>query len=374
MIRLAKSCLSEAEKAAVLGVLDREYLGMGAEVQSFEQALAAYLNRQAVCVSTGTGALHLALQAIGCKPHHEVLVQSLTFVASFQAIAATGATPVSCDILPETLTIDLADAEKRLTERTIAIMPVHYSGGVGNLDEVYAFAARHKLRVVEDASHAFGTIYQGRPVGSFGDIACFSFDGIKNITSGEGGAIISADADVLRRVQDARLLGVENDTVMRYAGARSWKFDVHEQGWRYHMSNIMAAIGIEQLKRFPELSRIRQERARHYQKRLAECGALRLLAIDYTTVVPHIFPVRLLLHEPPRHSRETLQAKLNEAGIQTGFHYLPNHTLSLFRTDYCLPTTEMIFPQLLTLPLHPDLTTEQVDFICDTLLRELRTS
>jgi dTDP-4-amino-4,6-dideoxygalactose transaminase len=224
LIRLSKSCLGEAEKLAVMGVLERDFLGMGSEVQQFEQALTEFFGRPAVCVVNGTAALQLALEGCDVGEGDEVLVQSLTYVASFQAISATGAKPVACDIDPVTLTLDWRDAEKRLRSKTKALMPVHYSGGVGALDEIYAFAHKHGLRVFEDAAHAFGTVYKGKRVGGFGDISCFSFDGIKSITSGEGGCIVTDDPDLLTRVKDSRLLGVEKDTEKRYTSRRSWKF------------------------------------------------------------------------------------------------------------------------------------------------------
>lgn len=362
VIRLSKSCLSVAEKKAVMAVLDKEFLGMGAEVRQFEEALTEFFGRPAVCVVNGTAAVHLAVQACGIGQGDEVLVPSLTYVASFQAISATGAKPVACDIDPETLILDWKDAEKRLTSKTKAIMPVHYSGGAGDLDGIYGFAEKHGLRVIEDAAHAFGTTHDGKKIGGFGDIACFSFDGIKNITSGEGGCIVSDDDEVLGKVRDARLLGVEKDTERRYSGQRSWEFDVTTQGWRYHMSNIMAAIGIEQLRRFPEMAAIRQRLARHYDKLLAGEDRIRTLARDYGSVVPHIFPV---LIEGLR-DRRVLQERLLDRGIQTGIHYQPNHMLSLYRDPDALPlpVTEAIFPKLLTLPLHPGLSERDLDFIC----------
>lgn len=365
LFRLSKSCITEAEKRAVLGVLDREYLGMGTEVQQFEHALAEFFGRPALCVVNGTAALQLALQAAGVGSGDEVLVQSLTYVASFQAISAAGAKPVACDLDPATLTLDWRDAERRLTGRTKAVMPVHYSGGVGALDEIHAFARRHGLRVIEDAAHAFGTTYQGSHVGAWGDIACFSFDGIKNITSGEGGCIVSADPELVRCIQDARLLGVERDTEMRYSGQRSWEFDVTGQGWRYHMSNIMAAIGIEQLRRFDQLARTRQKLARHYDYRLRGAAHIRPLEHDYDQVVPHIYVVRI----PGLADRKGLQARLLDKGIQTGVHYQPNHWLSFFRDGGAppLPATEAVYPQLLSLPLHPDLDEGDIDSICTTL-------
>ncbi len=362
MIRLSKSCIGDAEKLAVMGVLDREFLGMGAEVQQFEQALTEFLGRPATCVVNGTAALQLALQACGIGHGDEVLVQSLTYVASFQAISATGARPVACDIEPSTLTLDWRDAEKRLTPKTKAVVPVHYGGGVGALDELYAFARKHGLRVIEDAAHAFGTYYQGKPVGGFGDIACFSFDGIKNITSGEGGCVLTDDTEVLHRVQDARLLGVEKDTDMRYTGQRSWEFDVSAQGWRYHMSNIMAAIGLEQLSRFPQLSQKRQCLARKYDEFLSGHSHIKPLSHDYSSVVPHIYVVRIAGLK----NRNELRIKLQECGIQTGFNYQPNHELSYYRHsgDAPLLVTNAIFPELITLPLHPDLSDEDIKTVC----------
>lgn len=365
LIRLSKSCLGEAEKQAVMGVLDREFLGMGAEVQQFEQALTDFFGRPAVCVVNGTAALHLALQACGIGPDDEVLVQSLTYVATFQAISATGARPVACDVDPLTLTLDWRDAEQRLTPKTKAVMPVHYGGGVGALDEIYAFAQRHGLRVIEDAAHAFGSTYCGKRVGSAGDVACFSFDGIKNITSGEGGCIVTDDSQVLQRVRDARLLGVEKDTEKRYTGQRSWEFDVTAQGWRYHMSNIMAAIGLEQLKRYDEFAEIRRARARLYDDLLKNHPRIQPLPHDYNTVVPHIYVVCV----KGTFDRSALQNNLLENGIQTGIHYQPNHILTYFQdASPCkLPITDAVFPELLTLPLHPDLTLQDVERVCAEL-------
>lgn len=365
LIRLSKSCLTDAEKQAVLGVLDREYLGMGAEVQEFEQALTEFFGRPVACVATGTAALHLALQACGIGRGDEVLVPSLTYIASFQAISATGAKPVACDICSDTLCLDWQDAERRVTDKTRAIMPVHYSGGVGDLAGIYAFAERHKLRVIEDAAHAFGSAHSGKRIGSAGDIACFSFDGIKSITSGEGGCIVTSDPNVLHRVCDARLLGVEKDTERRYAGDRSWGFDVTAQGWRYHMSNIMAAIGLEQLRRFPRMATERQRLASYYDEVLEHQGQIQPLPWDYDTVVPHIYVVRI----KEMSSRQSLRARLLEQGIQTGIHYQPNHELTFYRDPRALPlpVTDAVFPELLTLPLHPDMNEQDIDRISENL-------
>ena len=369
LIRLSKSCLSTAEKQAVMGVLDRELLGMGADVQNFEQALSDFFGRPAVCVANGTAALQLAVQAVGVGVGDEVLVPSLTYVASFQAISATGAKPVACDVRPDSLTLDWCDAEQRLTKRTKAIMPVHYAGGVTDLYEINSFATKHGLRVVEDAAHAFGTVFQGQRVGSFGDIACFSFDGIKNITSGEGGCVVTDDVEVLARVRDARLLGVEKDTEKRFTGQRSWDFDVTAQGWRYHMSNIMAAIGLEQLKRFPEMASVRQGLAQDYDLLLHEHPRISVMHLDYNTVVPHIYVVRI----QGLTDRKALQESLQSQGIQTGVHYQPNHQLSFFKDPAAAPlsVTDIAYPEMLTLPLHADLTKQDIYYVCSKLKKLL---
>ena len=364
-IRLSKSCIGEAEKLAVNRVLDRGFFGMGQEVKDFEAALTEFFGRPAVCVVNGTAALHLALQAAGIKQGDEVLVQSLTYVASFQAIAATCATPIACDVLASTLGIDLSDAKRKLTSRTKAIMPVHYAGGVGDLDAVYDFADSHGLRVIEDAAHAFGSTYKGEKVGALGDIACFSFDGIKNITSGEGGCVVTGDPVILERIKDARLLGVERDTEKRFSGQRSWDPDVCAQGWRYHMSDIMAAIGRVQLANFTDLKVQRQSLAKHYALRLAHFSGASVFEHNYHDVVPHIFVVKLDADV----DRRLLIQYLSDLKIPVGVHYKPNHLHSFFASDTStsLPTTDEIYPRLLTLPLHPEISLDDVDFIVKSL-------
>jgi len=366
LIRLSKSCIGDAEKRAVMGVLDREYLGMGSEVQQFEEVLSEFFGRPTVCVINGTAALHLSLQACGIGVGDEVLVPSLTYVASFQAISATGAKPVACDI-NEIYLIDCDDAEKRITKNTKAIMPVHYTGGVGNLDILYRFANKYNLRVIEDAAHALGTVYNSQRVGSFGDISCFSFDGIKNITSGEGGCIVTDDEAILKKARDARLLGVVKDTDKRYLGERSWDFDTTAQGWRFHMSNIMAAIGIEQLKRFPKFAKKRQQLAKQYDNLFSSHLNIHPVPRNYDTVVPHIYVVRI----PGINNKSDIKKKLLQKGIMVGYHYQPNHWLNFFqdKKNAPLPITDNIFPELMSLPLHPELTKINVKYVASELIK-----
>ncbi len=370
MIRLSKSFVSQAEIDSVTEVLKRGFLGMGDEVRNFEDELAAYIGiTDVVCVNTGTAALQLALQAADIRAGDEVLVPSLTYVASFQAVTASGAVPIACDVRESDGLLDLDDAERRITKKTRAIMPVHYASFLGDIDSVYGFARKHQLRVIEDAAHAFGCTHNGRRVGSFGDIVCFSFDGIKNITSGEGGAVVSADRALMDKVRDARLLGVERDSERRYQGERSWEFDVTSQGWRYHMSDVMAAIGRVQLRRFEsELAPKRITLAHHYRDKLTGVPKIRLLTNNASGVVPHIFPICVLGGR-----RNEVRSALESAGIQTGIHYLPNHLLTYFSgSRQSLPVVERLYSELLTLPLHPRLEVADCDKVVEVISETLK--
>ena len=185
--------------------------------------------------------------------------------------------------------------------------------------------------MIEDAAHAFGTLYDEKKVGSFGDIACFSFDGIKNITSGEGGCVVTNDNNVIKKIKDSRLLGVEKDTEKRFSGERSWDFDVSKQGWRYHMSNIMAAIGIVQLERFNELSEKRRKLAIRYDELLKDSSKVNTIDRNYELIVPHIYAVKLTKSV----DRKIIQKKMLSKGIEVGYHYQPNHWLNFFSSK-CL--------------------------------------
>jgi dTDP-4-amino-4,6-dideoxygalactose transaminase len=364
-VRLMKSVVGSEELAAVARVLEDGYLGMGVEVQAFEHELAQYIGggREIVCMSTCTSALHLALQCCDIGPGDEVLAPSLTYVATFQAISASGATAVACEVDPLTGFIDVADAESRITSRTRAIMPVHIYGGTGDVESVYRLAEKYGLRVIEDAAQAFGSKYRGRLIGSFGDIVCFSFDGVKQINSGEGGALVTADPVVASRAKDVRLLAVQKDTEKRYANERSWEFDVVDQGYRFHMSNILAAIGRVQLQRFePEFKPRRIEIAQRYDRLLRGTPGLRVLDMNYGAVVPFSFAI--FIDKVRDQVREALIAENIECGVQ----YKPNHLLTRYGGgSVSLPVTEQLYEEQLSLPLHPSLTIKEQDRVIDVV-------
>ncbi len=356
VIRLSRSLVGEEEKAALSRVIDTGYLGMGEDVRLFEEEIAQYLgtDRHVVCVATGTAALQLGVSSLGLGEGDEVLVPTITYVASFQAIRATGATPVACDVRPGDLYLDMDDAARRLTPATRAIMPVHYASGSAGLDAVYDFAQKHGLRVIEDAAHSIGGRHGGIKVGARGDVVCFSFDGIKNITSGEGGALVTADPEVARLARDARLLGVERDTEARFAAKRSWTFDVNHQGYRYHMSNLNAALGRVQLTKLNAFCARRRELAVRYRQSLAGINLVTVLDLNWDEIVPHIFVIRV-----GGGQRDALGDFLKGRGIESGFHYQPNHRLSLFAAPGPFPVAESAADEIITIPLHAALTDDE---------------
>jgi dTDP-4-amino-4,6-dideoxygalactose transaminase len=358
-VRLSKCSISTAEINAVTQVLESEFLGMGSKVLEFEQGIKRYLgtNMDVVCVNTGTSALQLALSALNIQKGDEVLVPSLTYVATFQAISAMGAIPIACEVNPDTLFIDIDDAEARITPRTRVIMPVHYASSSKGMSDVYVFSKKHQLRVIEDAAQAFGSFQDGKKVGVLGDIVCFSFDGIKNITSGEGGAVLTSDRRLLEKMQDGRLLGVKKDTEKRALNQRSWDFDVASQGFRFHMSNINAAIGIEQLKRIEFFKGKRQFIARRYIEILSPINEVNFLNLNYKEIVPHIFVIKVK-------NRDGLRDYLLKSGIECGVHYKPNHMLQMYSNPLIrLPVTESLYNKIISLPCHVDLSLLEQDYV-----------
>lgn len=370
MIRQSKSSISSLEIKLTTNVLKREFLGMGQEVQEFELAIQKFIGtkKNVICVNSGTAALHLALLALNIKCGDDILVPSITYVASIQAIKAVGANPIFCDVGKDNVFIDIIDLQKKITKKTRAIMPVHYAGDSSNMKLIYQFAKENNIKVIEDAAHSFGSFYRGKRVGFFGDAICFSFDGIKNITSGEGGAVVMRKNKSASFIKDARLLGVINDSKKRYTNNRSYTFDVKHIGFRYHMSNINAAIGLAQLSRFETFSIKRKSIVKNYIKHLSSLKGIRLLNLEWDNMVAHIFPVRVL-----NNKRDQLKNFLLKKNIQTGFHYMPNHKLSFFKTKKIasLPNCEVLSKELITLPLHNDLTIKNQKYIIENIINFL---
>ncbi len=362
MIKVSKSYVGALEKKYVNKVLDVGFLGMGNETIKFEKMLEIFFDRHVACVSSGTAALQLALQAHDIKKGDEVIVSTLTFVASFQAISALGAIPVPCDVDIEDLTITIEHIKKKINTKTKAIIPIHLGGHVGKLDEIYKFAKKNNLKVIEDAAHAFGTIYKNNKIGSYGDTICFSFDGIKNITSGEGGCVVSNNIDYINRIKSLRRLSlIPNNTKKKF-----YPFDVNEQGWRYHMSDIMAAIGIAQLNKFNKIKNIRQKLAKKYDSIFKKYPDLiKIYKRDYDLVVPHIYIIKIIKSCDINQIRKIMI----KMGIETGLNYFPAHLFSFYKSKKNkLLVSDDYYKNNLTLPLHPSLKIQDINFISKTLV------
>ena len=339
--------------AAASAALDAGWLGMGRLSQQFELAIDRFLEldgRRSVSTNSCTEALALAAFLIGLGPGDEVIAPSFTYVAGHQALTRTGASIVFCDVEDDTLCIDPAKVEELITPATKAILAVDYLGLPCKLDELIAIAQRHGLRVIEDAAHAFGTRSDGRPIGSFGDITCFSFGPVKTITTLEGGAIITSDPADVQTLHELRMLGIDSDTDARYKNNRNWDFDVVRQGFRCHLGSVPAAIGLSQLAMIDEFIANRQQYCRHYDRGLADLPGIRLFETDWVDVAPYIYVVRV----EDEGRRAGLMAHLKDLGISTGIHFLGAHEFSYYadsrRGD--LSVTDRATQQVLTLPLH----------------------
>lgn len=362
-IPLQKPSLGKEEIDAVKEVFESGWLGLGSKVQEFEEELKRFLNaKYVVAVNSGTSALHLVLEAIGIGKGDEVILPSLTFVATAQAVSQTYALPVFCDITEDNLNADPEDIEEKISKKTKAIIVVHYRGMPCDMDKIMNLAKKYSLRVIEDASHAFGSKYKGRKIGNDGDIICFSFDPIKNITCGEGGAIVVQERTLYKKLLIKRQLGINNGAWERYSNKRGWKYDVLEVGYRYHLSNINAVIGICQLKKFKRLIRKKISIARQYDEAFSNIDGLRIIPTDYGQTAIFMYVIRILKN------REQFIHALKSKGISTGIHYLPCHQFTFYRNRRIrIPITEMISEQIITLPLFSEMCQRDIDRVINSV-------
>ncbi len=357
LIKLSSPWYGQEEKDAVARVLDSQVTCMGIETKLFEEELKKFLGREdtnIICVNSCTAALQLSLQSIGIKPGDEVLVPTLTFISTFQAITANGAIPIPCDVNRNTGFIDINDLTNRITNKTKCILPVLYAGIDNNINEIYEIANDNNIKVIEDAAHSFGN----KSIIKRSGILCFSFDPIKNLSCGDGGMIVCSNNNIAERLKDIRLLGVIGDTNNRYNNSRSWDFNVKEQGWRYHMNNICAAIGRAQLSKFNKIKALRCKYADLYLEELRNIDELQLLPIDTINGVPHIFPIIV-----KSQTVDNLKNFLLHNNIGCGTQYKPNHLLTYFNRGYHLPNAEWLYKHMLSIPLHPMLTEDDVYYV-----------
>jgi perosamine synthetase len=357
MIQVFKPDIGEDEIAAVSEVLRSGWLGLGPKTAEFERRFSGYVGTQsAVGVNSGTSALDLALKLLHISHNHEVIVPTFTFVSTAHVVAYNLATPVFADVDPDTLNISLDDVAAKITCRTRAILPVHYGGRPVDIDALRAVA--DGIPIVEDCAHACGSSLHGRKAGSLGDVGCFSFHAVKNLTMGDGGALTLDDPEMTARAKRLRWLGIDKGTWDRTEGDRSywWEYSVDEVGLKCHMNDISAAIGLVQLARLDAMNARRTEIADLYAAALADVPEVKTPPRDKagSTSSWHIYCIKC-------QQRDDLSVWLQERGIATGVHYKPIHTYRCYGNRPVLEAAERVFPFILSLPMYPGLTDKDVD-------------
>ncbi len=362
-IPVFKPLIDQEEIRAAVKSLELGWLGMGASVGQFEQAVRNYLgceSHQIVAVSTGHAALHLAMMMIGLGPGDEVITPSFNNISDFQAILAVGAKPVFCDIRDDTLCIDVAKAEELIGVRTKAIIVMDYDCCMADHDAVGELAAKYNLRIIHDAAHAFGSFYKGKKIGTFSDICMFSFDPVKNITCIDGGALVVKSQEEVDALHQMRLVGMGQPASVMYENKRAWTYDVSRLGFRYHMANLHAAIGLAQLAKMPDITASRQEACKLYNALLADVKQVKTPNTDFTDITPFLYYIRVANED-----RQPLREYLRANGIDTGIHWQPGHWFTLLkdcrRGD--LSVTDRVGQEILSLPLHSMMSEEAISRI-----------
>lgn len=362
------------ERKIVNQVLHEKWLTMGERVRKLEIDFANFLGvRHAFGVSSGTAALHLALRALNIEAKDEVLVPSLSFVASSNSILYVGAKPVFVDITSlSDLNLSCDDLEKKITSKTKAIMVVHYGGYLTDMERIKKIAKKHDLFVIEDAAHAIGAKFESRMAGGIGDIGCFSFFSNKNMATGEGGMIVTNQNKLALKIRLLRSHGMTSMTLDRHKG-HAYSYDVTELGYNYRMSEINAALGIEQLKKLRSSNRKRKTLIKTYVEDLKEPKGFSIPFLNYPRDSAfHLFPIIL----DKDVNREKFMKFLKREKIQTSIHYPPIHRFSYYRKNVGagrdeLPLTEYVGRHEVTLPLHPLLKKEDILFVCDRIKKIL---
>ena len=367
---IAMPWIGDREKQQVLETLESGWITTGVKSQELGRRVAELAGaRHGLAISSATAALHLALAALGIKPGDEVVTTPYTFAACINVIEHLGATPVLADVEPDTLCVDPRALEAAVTPRTRAIMPVDYAGHPCDLDAIAAVAARHHLEVVEDAAHALGAAWRGRPVGSVATATAFSFYATKNLTTGEGGAAVTNDGQLAERMSILSLHGMSRDAWKRYTDAGSWYYEVVAPGYKYNLSDVLAAIGLGQLERFGEFQRLRAERAAQYQSLLATVPQVRRPTVrPGATHAWHLYPIALELEQLSCDRAQFIQ-ELRAENIGASVHFIPIHFHHHFRStlpyrEGQFPVAEDAYRRAVTLPLFPRMSRGDVDDVC----------
>lgn len=365
--------MGEQEVAAVAECIRSGWLTTGPKTKEFETEFAEFLGGgvEAISVNSATAALHLGLEALGVGPGDEVIVPTLTFTATAEVVRYLGATPVFVDIDAATLCVDATTVEAAVTPRTKTIMPVHFAGRMCDMTALRAVADRHGLTILDDAAHALPAAHQGVAVGKCGaDITAFSFYANKTMTTGEGGMLVTADAEIAARVKVMRLHGIDRDVFNRFTDPRaSWVYDVVAPGFKYNLTDIASAMGIVQLRRSNDFVRIRTERVARYD---AAFGNLPLILPPRPAEGDqhswHLYIIQLGEAAPIR--RDDFITALREAGVGTSVHYRPLHQMTYWK-GFCagqsFPEADRVFNRCVSLPLFMAMTDEEQDRVIEVV-------
>ena len=357
--------VDEEEVQAAREVILSGWMGLGPKTEEFERKFAEFIGAKfAVGTNSCSSALHLALVVCGTEGR-EVISPSLSFVSTNHAILWSGGVPVFADVDEETLTLDVEDVARKITPNTRAIIAMHYGGHPCDMDGLKALTKGKDILIVEDAAHACGSEYKGRKAGTLGDIACFSFHAVKNLTTGEGGMVVTDSQEVRDRLVRLRWLGITKSTWTRSAekkGDYSWYYDVAELGYKYHMSDLAAAIGLVQLKKLAESNRLRRIIVAKYNEAFAGLPWLKTpVELPHVKSANHNYVVKA-------ERREEFIEHLKKRGVSASVHYVPNHHYAIFE-DFSkdVPTTEKVWKKLVTLPLYPGLSDSDISLVIDAV-------
>jgi dTDP-4-amino-4,6-dideoxygalactose transaminase len=369
---IARPDIDDADVDEVVDTLRSGWLTYGAKTQRFETEFRQLAGAEhAVATNSCTAGLHIALLAAGIGPGDEVITTPLTFAATANVIVHTGATPVLADICYDDLNIDPEQIERRITSKTKAIMPVHYAGHTCRMDEIMEIARRHDLVVIEDAATAAGSLYKGRPVGSLGDMTVFSFYPIKNMTTGQGGIVTTDNPEYADKLGSLRNHGLDSNAWKRYSSEASRPFyTLSEPGFNYGMFDLLAAVGLGQLRRLPEFNARRTELAACYTRLFTD-----VRQVEVPTVSPevtsnwHLYVIRL---RDTSLARDDLVTALKTRGIGTSVHYYPVHYHPYYRETFGFregdyPVCESEFDRILSLPLFPQMTEHDVERVVEAV-------
>jgi UDP-4-amino-4-deoxy-L-arabinose-oxoglutarate aminotransferase len=372
---LSRPAIGEREIESVVHCLKSGWITTGPVCKAFEDRFCELTGAShAVSLTSATAGMHLILLALGIGEGDEIVTPSMTFASTINMIVMLKARPVFTDINYDTLNINADLIEKTISRKTKAIIPVHFAGAPVDMDRILETAKRHNLPVIEDAAHAIGTYYKGVHVGGFRHIAIFSFHPIKNITCGEGGMITHTDDALEAKLRLLRFHGIERDAWKRYGKGGSPNYDINLPGFKYNLPDIQAALGLTQLARLNEINNRRAELAGLYMKGLKDVNGLELPGIpEY----PHVHAWHLFIIKVLSMDRELFMEKLSEYNVGYGLHFPACHRLSYIKKRFAtgkgmLPETERAADRIISLPLFPDMSNDDVSYVCEAVSEILR--